>query len=64
MYMRYPKLIKHMQCSDNRGACRYAYEVRTCMGACICMKLGGSGGMPPQGKFEVLGEIMLLLRPF
>ena len=30
----------------------------------IHMKLGGSGGMPPQGKFEFLGEIMLHLRPF
>ena len=30
----------------------------------IRMKLGGSGGMPPQGKFEFLGEIMLHLRPF
>ena len=28
------------------------------------MKLGGSGGMVPQGKFEFLGEIMLHLRPF
>ena len=30
----------------------------------IRMKLEGSGGMPPQGKFEFLGEIMLHLRPF
>ena len=30
----------------------------------IRMKLGGSGGMPPQGKFEFLGEILLHLRPF
>ena len=30
----------------------------------IRMKLGGSGVMPPQGKFEFLGEIMLHLRPF
>ena len=30
----------------------------------IRMKLGGSGGMLPQGKFEFLGEIMLHLRPF
>ena len=28
------------------------------------MKLGGSGGMPPQGKFEFLGKITLHLRPF
>ena len=59
-----------MQCYDNRGACRYVYM--ECGGIYIYiyiyiyirMKLGGSGGMVPQGKFEFLGEIMLHLRPF
>ena len=35
-----------------------------CRGIYIHIKLGGSGGMVPQGKFEFLGEIMLHLRPF
>ena len=56
-----------MQCCDNRGACRYVYIWSAGVYICIYnirMKLGGSGGMPPQGKFEFLGEIMLHLRPF
>ena len=57
--------LKHIQCSDNRGVCRYVYGVQgyiytyetrgVCWGACP---------PPPQGKFEFLGEIMLHLRPF
>ena len=43
----------------------YADMYMECRGIYIHMKLGGgSGGMPPQGKFEFLGEIMLHLRPF
>ena len=41
----------------------YADMYMECRGIYIHMKLGGSGGMPPQGKFEFLGEIMLHLRP-
>ena len=47
--------------------CIYIYIYMECRDICIYiyihMKLGGSGGMPPpppQGKFEFLGEIMLL----
>ena len=40
-----------MQCSDNRGACRHCYGVQG-------YETRGGGGMPPQGKFECLGEIM------
>ena len=42
----------------------HADIVMECRGIYIRMKLGGSGGMSPQGKFEFLGEIMLHLRPF
>ena len=42
----------------------YIYGVQGYIYIYIRMKLGGSGGMPPQGKFEFLGEIMLHLRPF
>ena len=42
----------------------YADMYMECRGIYIHMKLGGSGSMPPQGKFEFLGEIMLHLRPF
>ena len=42
----------------------HADVVMECWGIYIHMKLGGSGGMLPQGKFEFLGEIMLHLRPF
>ena len=42
----------------------HADNVMECRGIYMCMKLGGSDGMPPQGKFEILGEIMLHLRPF
>ena len=53
--------IKHMQCSDNRDVCRYVYGVQ---GYIYTYETRGSGSMPPQGKFEFLGEIMLHLRPF
>ena len=42
----------------------HADIVMECRGIYIHMKLGGSGGIPCQGKFEFLGEIMLHLRPF
>ena len=61
MYVYVLTSVKHMQCSDNRGACRYVYGVQEYI--YIRMKLGGSGGMPLQGKFAFLGEIMYL-RPF
>ena len=51
-----------MQCSDNRGVCRYVYGVQ---GYIYTYETRGVwGGHAPQGKFEFLGEIMLHLRPF
>ena len=49
---------------DNRGVCRYVYGVQGYV--YTYETIGGSGGMPPQGKFEFLGEIMLhlIMRPF
>ena len=50
-----------MQCSDNRGVCRYVYGVQ---GYIYTYETRGVWGHAPQGKFEFLGEIMLHLRPF
>ena len=53
--------IKHIQCSDNRGACRYCYGVR---GYIYMYETRGVWGhAPPQGKFVCLGETMLHSRP-
>ena len=42
MYMWCPR---HMQCSDNRGVCRYVYGVQ---GYIYMYETKSSGGMPPQ----------------